>query len=65
MFFFIFQCFWATVCKTVRPMLSDRCPFPVVVHADSAFQCSSASCDSFVDDVVASCGIPVEDILST
>ena len=19
------QCFWATVCKTVRPMLSDRC----------------------------------------
>ena len=20
------QCFWATVCKTVRPMLSDRCP---------------------------------------
>jgi len=21
-----FQRFWATVCKTVRPMLSDRCP---------------------------------------
>jgi len=20
------SCFWATVCKTVRPMLSDRCP---------------------------------------
>jgi len=19
-------CYWATVCKTVRPMLSDRCP---------------------------------------
>jgi len=23
--------FWATVCKTVRPMLSDRCPVCLIV----------------------------------
>jgi len=26
LFLCVYDCFWATVCKTVRPMLSDRCP---------------------------------------
>jgi len=29
--YFIFIGFWATVCKTVRHMLSDRCPVSLSV----------------------------------
>jgi len=51
--------FWATVCKTVRPMLSDRCPVCPVLSCLSCLSVTFVHCGQTVGRIKIKLGMQV------